>query len=57
VWDVPVAIRLCAHDRAPRMTAASATPVTWSALEPRAKAFRVAHGIWSVFGLGTLAYI
>jgi|SRR3990172_5590356 len=43
---------------APR-AAASVTPAraNWSSLPPKAKAFRVAHGIWSVAQLTCLWYI
>ena len=38
-------------------TAAPSPRVTWSRLGRRARAFRVAHGVWSVAQLASLAYI
>jgi len=31
--------------------------VSWEDLGPEAKAFRVAHGVWSIVGIATLRYI
>jgi len=32
-------------------------PVTWSELDPRAKAFRIAHAGWGIVGMASLGYI
>jgi hypothetical protein len=34
-----------------------ASATTWAELGEAARAFRVAHAVWSVFGLASLAYI
>jgi hypothetical protein len=37
--------------------AVRAGDVSWSTLGTGARLFRIAHGVWSVFGLASLAYI
>jgi len=41
----------------PRAPDASRSAVTWADLGGRARAFRVAHGLWSVAQLASLAYV
>ena len=33
------------------------TSITWSELDPRAKAFRVAHAAWAILSMASLGYV
>jgi hypothetical protein len=45
------------HDRCVESASLLADPGDWSRLGQGARLFRVVHGVYSVFGLGSLAYI